>query len=124
MKIFNKEEGWNSKVNFVDENNVLVGYDMSQCCCENADWFISNTPEINPYGDHSPDENLDDWVFDPEYFEEVDNYELLDCGGMVRFRLVNGDHEKFLHLYNVHNGYYSHSFTFEVGGVVIHEYSI
>ena len=31
----------NYSVNFVDENNTLIGYDMSQCCCEDADWFIS-----------------------------------------------------------------------------------
>ena len=51
MKIFNKLEknGWGRKVNFVDENNVVLGYDMSQDCCERAGWFIAeyiNTSQI------------------------------------------------------------------------------
>ncbi len=40
----------------------------------------------------------------------------MDGGGMIIFRLVNGCEEKFLHLYNVHNGYYSHGFEVKVGG--------
>lgn len=39
MKIFERD----GKINFVDENNVLLGYDMSQDCCEHADWFILDT---------------------------------------------------------------------------------
>ena len=40
MKIFNKVDGWETKVNFVDEYNVVLGYDLAQDCCEHADWFI------------------------------------------------------------------------------------
>ena len=36
MKIFED----NIKVNFVDENNVFVGYDMRQSCCEQAGYFF------------------------------------------------------------------------------------
>ena len=31
MKVVEKFAKWDSKVNFVDENNVLVGYDLGQC---------------------------------------------------------------------------------------------
>lgn len=47
MKIFTKENSnWDSKVNFVDENNVVLGYDLSQDCCEHADWFIADKPQL------------------------------------------------------------------------------
>ena len=39
MKIF---DGDFDKVNFVDENNVFVGYDLLQDCCEDANWFIAD----------------------------------------------------------------------------------
>jgi hypothetical protein len=35
----------NGKINFVDENNVFMGYDMERSCCEVADWFISPKEE-------------------------------------------------------------------------------
>ena len=41
MKIFDQVAPFGDKVNFVDENNVVVGYEMSQDCCEFASWFIS-----------------------------------------------------------------------------------
>ena len=55
MKIFEgKESSWSDKVNFVDGNDVFVGYDLGQCCCENADWFISE--KITPYTYDSDDD--------------------------------------------------------------------
>ena len=107
MKIFEKMERWEEKVNFVDENNVLVGYDMGQDCCEYADWFIADQPtEKVVERKETPD--MEGWVFDPSYFREVESADEFDDGGMVIFRLVNGDQEKFLHLFNSHNGYYGH----------------
>ena len=35
MKVFDRD----GKINFVDKNNVVLGYDMNQDCCENANWF-------------------------------------------------------------------------------------
>lgn len=104
----------NEKINFVDSNNVFVGYDMGQCCCESAGWFISKKMESEvPDAVEKPD-TLPGWVFDRNYnFKEVTNSHF-DEGGMVVFRLVNGSDEKFLHLYNIHNGYYGHGFTFEI----------
>jgi len=36
MKIFLNEKELETKINFVDDNNVFVGYDLTQQCCENA----------------------------------------------------------------------------------------
>tara|TARA_Y100000593_G_C4221492_1_gene292107 strand:- start:330 stop:704 length:375 start_codon:yes stop_codon:yes gene_type:complete len=124
MKIFDQKQGWRSKVNFVDANNVFVGFDTDQCCCEHADWFIADTPKDTiEERDARPDE-MAGWVFDRDYFEEVSNGREFDGGGMVIFRITKDGSEKFLHLFNCHNGYYSHGFTFGAGGVVEREGAI
>jgi hypothetical protein len=116
MKIFEKDR----RVNFVDENNVLVGFDMNQNCCEYFGWFISRKKEKEIKDDiQTPD--VSGYVFDPNFFEEVFNENEFGAGGMVIFRLVRGDKEFFLHLYNSHNGYYSHGFNMEVRGKTIKE---
>ena len=103
MKIFNENEKWSEKVNFVDENNVLVGYDLAQDCCENADYFMQREPQLDGYikdGDTYTEDFLADFSFDTEYFEEVSSNDLED-GGMVIFKLDNEDEESiYLHLFN------------------------
>lgn len=135
MKIFNKEpEHWSKKVNFVDENNVVLGYDMGQSCCEHADWFIADKPTLNipdREKDRPGEIDLPGWNFDTAFFQEVkeikdspEDWNKLDSGGMVIFRIVKGDEEKFIHLFNCHNGYYSHGFDFKAGEAAIREGSL
>lgn len=119
MKIFDQTEAFPGKVNFVDENNVCLGYDMDCCCCEDADWFIIDK-EVEIYDVERFRFDVEDYVFDPTYFEQVDCSEL-DEGGMVRFRLVNGNNELFIHIYNCHNGYYGHGFEFKIGDEIKHD---
>ncbi len=113
MKIFNQTKEFPGKVNFVDKNNVCLGYDMHQCCCEDADWFISDIEE-SIHDVDTIEFDVEDYVFDPIYFKYV-ACSGLDGGGMVRFRLVSGDKELFIHIYNCHNGYYGHGFEFKIG---------
>jgi hypothetical protein len=124
MKIFNKTAGWCEKVNFVDVNNVVLGYDMGQSCCEHADWFIADKPtEAILDRKNTPDgtpEEMPGWVFDPAYRKDVKDireagseWNQLDEGGMVIFRIVKDGAEKFIHLFNCHNGYYGHGFDFD-----------
>jgi len=120
MKIFNKTEPWPEKVNFVDENNIMLGFDTSIQCCESADWFISDHPENKPMKQGDPNPNLEGWTFDRYFFCELDdkdgeeNYVL-----MVIFRIVNGEEKKYIHLYNCSNGYYFHGFEFKIGENII-----
>ena len=121
MKFFERD----GKFNFVDENNVFVGYNSGQSCCENADWFISKG-KINCATNNGADKdnyNLENYSFDKDFFEEVNNPEGTGGdGGMVRFKLVAKDKpDLFLHLFNQQNGYYGHGFTMEIGGQVIQE---
>lgn len=118
MKIFNDPDTWASKVNFVDDNNVVLGYDMSQDCCEHADWFIHDKITTDLLERPSEEQNYDGWQFDPDFFQQVQSSNL-DEGGMVVFRIVKDDGEKFIHIFNSHNGYYGHGFYFKVGGEIV-----
>lgn len=119
MKIFEK----NGKVNFVDENNVLVGFDNQQECCECFGWSISNSEGVvYAYDNDKELRDFPDYYFDTEYFLEGEDFEM---GGWVKFRLVEEDGEDlFLMLYNSHNGFYSHGFEMEVGGEQLYYGSI
>lgn len=111
MKIFDRD----GKYNFVDTNNVFVGYDSYQCCCEDFGYVLCFKLPDNLYNaEKLPDSAAEGYVFDPDYFESRDDY--------VVFRLVQDNHpEIFLILYNFHNGYYSHGFTMSVDSVVKQE---
>lgn len=127
MKIFNKErtpECWKTKVNFVDDNNRIVGFDSSQLCCEYWGWRINKSTEIDlllmlDSKSEIPEDELERFSFVDEeplsssYTEQVGN----DTGynSRVRFRLNNGSEDAYLWLWNIHNGYYSHNFTYSLG---------
>jgi hypothetical protein len=129
MKYFKpSSDFWVCKVNFVDENNLLVGFDYSSLCCENFGWYINKSSDELFLDDNHTSKHINDflegWVFDPQYFKETDNKNDVDSFGTVKnqavFRLVKGDEELFLHLFNVHNGYYSHGFEMSNDGAPIH----
>jgi hypothetical protein len=125
MKIFNDKN--DEKVNFVDDNNALVGFDMDQHCCESFGWFLSSKQptkiEEDDYGEGLATEG---YQFDVNYFEGgcLQDDEGFEEGGMATFRLVKGEEEMFLTLHNTHNGYYSHGFEMKVGGEIIHDSSL
>jgi hypothetical protein len=114
MKYFNRD----GKHNFVDLNNVFVGYDSGQDCCENADWFIAEAVDVDPdiCASLNQPQELEGFIFDPTFFVEA-SPESLDAGGVVIFRLVNSEgRAKYLHLFNSHNGYYRHGFEMDICG--------
>ena len=136
MRIFDSEveHQWNEKVNFVDNNNVLVGYDMGQDCCEHASWFLSPT-DHNSMPERELLENkdfpsLEDYSFDPTFYHERDlndankdsDWPELEDGGAVAFRLTNTDGEEaFLYLFNSHNGCYGHGFEFKINEEMVRD---
>jgi len=123
MKVFYSDENdYPRKINFVDENNVVLGYNVEAICCENAGWFISDTmlnevPEKLYYKDRldiqdydEANKELDGFVFDPSFIKEINlGY---DKGNIAIFMVVKNEHKKYLHLFNLQNGYYSHDFDF------------
>ena len=102
-------------VNFIDENDLYIGWDDQQCCCEHADYFISdewNTPAYAcPQTIPVPD--LSGWNFVdprilPDTFKEIEDAEC-DEGRHLAFMIVHSEYGiKWLHFFNAHNGYYGH----------------
>lgn len=117
MRIFDRD----GKTNFVDDNNVFVGFDNYQCCCEDFGHLVTKSP---PKSEHPDDEVSGDdfpgYQFNTEFFEE-NGFDDLYEGGSVCFKLEkDGEPDLYLTLFNIHNGYYSHGFTMTAGGVELH----
>jgi len=125
MHIFNSTKDWPDKVNFVDDNNVALGYNMEEHCSGWPDWFIADEPTAWPVRRvDTPDGTpavMPGWNFDISYIKEVE-LGVFDGGGMRIFRITNAEGaEKFLHIFNEHNGCYGCGFDFKVGETVIKE---
>lgn len=122
MKIFNRD----GKINFVDENNVLVGFYYESSCCEEFGYFLSRTfPDSLKPADviQESDEAFAGFVFDTGFKEAVAFVERDDTDTVV-FRLIRGLDIIYLTLHNTHNGYYSHGFDMTQNGITIHSGSL
>ena len=109
IKVFETE----TKVNFVQDDNTFVGYDLEGKCCEYANWYVAPTPNIT--GEMPAEENLCKEI--PEYYSFRKTYYLEyhpgddEEGCRVIFKLTSFDHpDLYLHLFNCHNGHYGHGF--------------
>lgn len=119
MKIFYDTATWGGKINFVDKNNVLVGFDMNQSCCESFDWYICDEIDTSKETSQETIEQLnailEDWYFDTTFcgYPPHDHCET----SFVVFKLLNPNDgkPKYLHFYNCHNGYYGHGFDMTCG---------
>ncbi len=107
----------NRKINFVDENNVFVGYDDGQRCCEVFGYvFTREDPETimtSLYNIKDAEFDHSVYRFDPDFYRNCD-----ECVYFKLQHIDNPDDVIYLSLYNYHNGYYSHGFSFSVDGVV------
>lgn len=130
-RIWNLTEVFPNKVNFIDSNNVVLGYDLRQNCCEDAFWTISESKDgSNPIykgeNDSEPQEiELKDYFFDPIFYEKEIIENSHDEDNVAIFRLINYSYndkkpDLYIRLENHHNGYYSHGFTFR-GKVIIQD---
>ena len=113
MIVTGLNQGWGEKVNFTDSNDVFVGFDMFYQCCEDFGWYVAK--EITTNDEREEIDDFDGYVFDVNFFKELESN--VDEGGYAVFKLIkyNCD-DLYLHLYNHHNGYYSHGFEATVGG--------
>lgn len=113
MKCFDTDHKWKSKVNYVDENNVVLGYDMSGSCCEVFGHGVFASVPANA-GDESTPITVD---LEPYRFVDekpTDCLSLRDNGGGLAFRIsAPGLPDLYVVIWNFHNGYYSHGFTFK-----------
>lgn len=135
MKVYIcKKDSYQESVNFIENENTFVGFSNDQQCCEDFGW------RVNAEGDPDelifkaePNRNVDKepglqcsypgYRFDKDFRQEIEREN--GEGGEMKFRLIkDGAPNLILTLYNYHNGYYSHGFTFTVDGKVIADSSI
>lgn len=98
------------KINWIDQNSTVVGFDNYTQCCEEYGWKVVDnncnniTDKIDPNTVHFGTSNQSSTIYKDEYKEaiDVDGVELLDD---ETNNLVG-----FLQFYNCHNGYYCHDF--------------
>jgi len=118
IKIFDRTPAFPGKVNFVDERNNLIGFDMSSCCCEDFGWFITDT-ELSDKKDGG-EFTLEDYHFDVHSLK-INRYGD-DEGGEIIIKLI-GKRAKYkpgypryiyLHIFNKHNGWYNHGFNLKI----------
>jgi hypothetical protein len=113
----------NCRLNWVDSNNVFVGFDDEGDCCEvwGGDFYDGLDRNARKLDVDLTVDN--DWVFDTSFHADsddvdvnLDDYEAATAG----FRLVNRNGDvMYLVIWNSHNGYYVHSFDFCNGETVI-----
>lgn len=122
MKHFDRD----GKYNFVDDNNVFVGYDSGQCCCEQASWMLFDHIPLDPMRDKEVElERAEGFNFDTKFFMDISDRSDFESGGAVLFKLSRPGHESlYLCLYNSHNGYYSHGFQVVHNGIIINSGSL
>lgn len=125
MKIMDGQGHWGEgRINFVDENNVFVGFDSSQGYCEEFGFFLTKE---KPAGKRPADalEGLDfpGFNFDTSFTPVQGLLPSNDTdGGSLTFRLVNAEGEElFLTIYNHHNGYYAHGYEMKNGEATVAE---
>lgn len=120
IKFFVKDE----KLNAVDSDNRLIGFDINDDCCAYGGWFISETIiKKEPLWDMKSFRvelaELKDYVFDNKILEVTDDSEynaiVVKMNPIDEYR----NKELFLHLFNVHNGYYSKGFTYSNGETIV-----
>lgn len=111
------KEVWSNKSNWIDHNNVVIGYDDYQQCCEVFGWGVYNAetkerlqddPAGLPYyfGDADTDVDFDNALAHldgGDLYNDIIHVELLPDDGKSP-KLI-------LEFYNCHNGYYYHNFS-------------
>ena len=116
-----------TKTNFIDENDLYVGFDTCQECCEYAGWFISDAHESYIGGagkgprttEGVRDFDVEGYVLEGVLPSEIES-DYLEDGNHLEFRLIKeGSKDLFLNIFNSHNGYYSHEVLMRRGKTVL-----
>jgi hypothetical protein len=113
MKVFEDGKSWGRKINYVDENNVVLGFDMDQQCCENFGHGVFANPPQSLSDTEIVDVDLANYRFAADA-KPVNCKSYDDEGGGLAFRIVaDGLPDLYVAIWNHHNGYYSHGFNWK-----------
>lgn len=135
MREFHKD----NKINFIDQNDVLVGFDNQGGCCERFGYYYARNiadltklrdqirTRVNKHegywsssmGFEDASVDLEVYSFDPGFFLHDSADYNGDSFDLAIFKLIDGQHNQlYLVLFNSQNGYYSHGFEFSNQGKI------
>ena len=96
---------------FKDVKGNVLCFDMEQGCCE--DFGVQT--DILTYEDTGID-GLDGYIFTGFYEEKEEESTSIYQKSSVRFDLECFNSKRSIYLFNIHNGYYGHQWTFLFNG--------
>ncbi len=111
------------RINFVDKNNVLVGYEYERDCCEMFGYYISDVYENEVFDI----KNTSNVITDEKIIEEIKQdfntrngifVRKDSCSEEFRYKVFNLTNKKQLVIYNAHNGFYHHGFDISKDDVI------
>lgn len=110
MKMFD----YGFSVNFIDEDDVFLGYRLEQSCCEKAGyglfWDGNCRKKIDYDNDNELNEILEGYYFDVKFMRKYYDGKNTDTNYAL-FRIKkDGEKNIYISLSNKHNGYYAHGF--------------
>lgn len=109
MQCFDCVNPWPSKVNYVDASNRVLGFDIMSGCCEVFGHGVFDHIPTDPERVGAPD--ISAYSFADE--KPTDCLPDSDAGGGLAFRITAQDKpDLWVCIWNHHNGYYSHGWTF------------
>lgn len=106
-----------NKINFIDDTDVFVGFDYTASCCEDFGYWFSYNTKTDYSLENENEFDFDGYRFDREWVREKEHNE----NNFVFFKLIKPKSKNiYLGLYNYHNGYYGHGFSFTCGNNTIY----
>lgn len=125
IKIFDRTTSFPNKVNFIDEYNNLIGFSMEADCCADFGWYIEGTDLRGDSKNKGGKFVLQGYCFDIQSLQILKYQNSEDEGREVNIKLRGIDRSLgyfnprylpvlILHIFNKHNGYYSHGFNLKI----------
>lgn len=119
------------RVNFVDQNNIFVGFEVGTQCFETYGWAILNECYPDSYVMYfiedqglgskflqKAPEDIEDYDFEKGFFDIGSDYMISEDQDIIVFSLYNRKKMErlFLHLFNFHDGYSTHELETNITG--------
>ena len=145
IKFFKDRNRSEDRINWVDSNNVFLGFEnQGQCCSDTGFIYLDSLNEDKkPIDIEFTDNN--NFFFDPNFYlpykkedfnlkkiiksidpnfdKNIERGEWYDFYGAI-FKIINGSKEIYLLIYAYQNGYYAHGFKFCNNQTVLVEDSV
>ncbi len=120
MKIYNHTFRGLKTLHFLDRKGFVLSFECNNAGGRNrAGWFLSDGVECDRLLLQPPlraaNQDLKRWIFDPSWYDQIDIYGMEDMesrGTIAIFKILAENREKYLHIYNRHDGDSSRHFDF------------